>query len=150
VTFNRNAAGTVANSIFIHQKDGIFIEYVEGGESSFSQFTRGDLNIESNIFHDLGSVDTDSILKVSAAPYLDISSQQSQLSGSFTLNFNQISDPGIDVFEPYYSLLPSGNVYDDLAQVPDEWFDVTIYKGAFYTYLWIADWTLLHESGWVP
>ena len=150
VAFNRNAAGIIANSIFIHQKDGIYVEYVEGAESSFAHFEQGGLRIESNIFNELGTIVPDSVLKVSAAPYTDVTLQQSQLSGSFFSHYNQISDPGVFVSDPYYSVLPTGNVYDDLAPVPGEWFDVTTYKGAFYTYLWVADWTLLHESGLVP
>ena len=150
VTFNRNAAGTIANSIFIHQQEGIFIEYVDGSESSYTQFTEGDLAIMNNVFNDLGTALPDSILKVSAASYVDITAQQALLSAAFAGNLNRIADPGVHANDQYYSVLPTGNVFDDLAQVPGTWFDVTTFKGAFYTYLWIADWTLLHESGLVP
>jgi hypothetical protein len=149
-TFNRNAGGMIANSIFIHQNNGIFVEYVEGSDCSYTKFTTGDLNIQSNIFNELGTIDTDSVFKITAAEYLDITEQQNLLSSSFIMKYNQISDPGVHVFDPYYSLLPTGNVYDDLATLPGPWFDETIYKGAFYTYLWIADWTLLHQAGLAP
>jgi hypothetical protein len=149
-TFNRNAGGTVANSIFIHQKDGIFIEYVEGSDCSYTKFTMNDLKVQSNIFNELGTIMTDSVLKVMAPEYVTVTEQQEFLSQSFEVNNNQISDPGIHVFDQYYSLLPTGNVYDNLAPVPGPWFDDSIYKGAFYTYLWISDWTLLHQAGLAP
>jgi len=149
-SFNRNAAGTLANSIFIDQARGVFIEYVDGSESSYSQFLEDKLQIMSNIFNDLGTTNPDSVLKIEAAAWTEVSQQQHALSQSFTMNKNEISDPGVKVFEQYYSLLPTGNVYDNIAPVPGPWFDVTSFKGAFYTYLWISDWTLLHQSGLVP
>ena len=149
-TFDRNAGGIVANSIFINQNLGIFIEFVEGSESSYSQFLEDDLQLVNNIFNDLGTNDPDSVFRVDAATWIDISQQQEVLSKAFIDEGNVISDPGVYAYDQYYTLLPSGNVYDNLAPIPGPWFDETIYKGAFYTYLWISGWTLLYESGLVP
>ncbi len=149
-TFDRNAAGFIANSIFIRQGKGVFLEYVDGSTSSYSQFEEGMLSVHNNIFYDLGTNDPDSILKVDAASWLDVSAQQEILSMAFSMDGNIISDPGIHAYDQYYSVLPSGNVFDDLSPVPSPWFDETTYKGAFYTYLWVYGWTLLNQSGLVP
>jgi hypothetical protein len=150
VAFNRNAGGTIANSIFIHQNEGVSIEYIEGSESSYQQYVNDNLRILSNIFNELGTAIPDSILKVSAAEYLDITDEQAALSTAFSTNLNSICDPGVHAYDQYYAVLPTGNVYDNLAPLPSPWFDDTIYKGAFYTYLWISEWSLLHQSGLVP
>jgi hypothetical protein len=149
-SFGRNAGGILGNSIVIHQHHGIEIEYVDGIESSFQQFLNGKLAFSGNIFHDLEGNDPDSMLTVTAAAGVDIQEQQQVLSAYFTPNGNSVSDPGIDISNGYFDVFPQGNIYDNLAPLPDEWFDETSFKGAFYTYSWVEGWTLLNQAGFVP
>lgn len=147
--FERAAGGIVANSIFLDTHLGIHIEYVEGNVSSYSQFLEGNLEVKNNIFYHVAGNDPDSILRVLAVPGTDISSQQALLNAYFGDASNQISDPGLVISAGYYNLLPKGDVYEPLADPPNEWFDITIFKGAFYTYNWLNGWTLLNEAGYV-
>jgi hypothetical protein len=149
-SFGRNAGGFIANSIFINQRHGIEIEYVEGGESSFSRFKSGELAFRSNIFHNLESNNADSILLVTAAPGVATGVQQAELIEYFAAEGNRVDDPLIAISNGYFDIFPKGNVYEGLAPLPDNWFSLTSFKGAFYTYSWVEGWTLLNQAGFVP
>ncbi len=148
-TFGRNAGGIIANSIFANQAHGIFIEYVQGSESSFEQFLDGQLQLKSNIFFHSASDNPDSIFRVQSAPGVDISQEQDTLTAYFSQALNTFGDPGFVINPEHYNVIPQGDVYGDHAQLPLDWFDPTIYKGAFYTYDWLSGWTLLSGSGMV-
>lgn len=149
-TFGRNAGSLLGNSIFIHQRHGAEIEYIDGTLSSYYQYSIGNLAFKSDMFYDIEGNDPDSILNVVSPDGSDISSQQQEMTEYFSLAGNTIQDPGISVVDGIFDVLPKGNVYDGLAPVPDSWFDETTYKGAFYTYSWVEGWTLLSSSGFVP
>jgi hypothetical protein len=150
MSYGRNAGGIAGNSIFIHQRHGAEIEFVEGSESSYTQFASGDLGFYGNIFHDLEGNLSDSIFQVIAAPGVDLSEQQSMFSAHFYNGGNEVMDPQISISNGFFDIFPKGNVYENLAPLPDDWFDVTSFKGAFYTYSWVEGWTLLQEAGFVP
>jgi hypothetical protein len=148
--FGRNAAGQLCNSIFMHQRHGIEIEYIEGSASSFQQFLSGNLSLLSNIFFDLEANIADSILRVTSFTGVDVTQQQTAVMEYFHTAKNSVSDPGISITTGYFDILPKGNVYEELATIPDSWFDETSFKGAFYTYSWVEGWTLLNQAGFVP
>jgi hypothetical protein len=148
--FGRNAGGIIGNSILLHQRHGVEIEFVEGAESSYLQFQNNNLEFLSNIFFDTEANQSDSMLRVTAAPGIDISQQQSNLIRYFSMASNEITDPGIEITNGFFDLFPEGDVYNNLAPLPDNWFDLTSYKGAYYTYSWAEGWTLLNQEGYIP
>jgi hypothetical protein len=148
--FGRNAGGLAGNSIFIHQHHGIEIEYLPDSESSFQQLLNGRLAFRSNIFFDMEGNIPDSMLCVTAPEGIDTGEQQQELISHFSTENNTVSDPGINISGNYFDVFPKGNVYDNLAPLPDPWFDQTTFKGAFYTYSWVEGWTLLNQAGFVP
>jgi hypothetical protein len=150
LVFGRNAAGQLCNSIFLHQRHGIEIEYIEGSASSYQHFLNGKLGLLSNIFFDLEANITDSIFRVISLPGTDVSLQQTAIMAYFETGQNTVTDPGISITTGYFDILPKGNVYDGLEVIPDSWFDETSFKGAFYTYSWVEGWTLLNQAGYVP
>jgi len=149
-TFGRNAGGLCGNSIFIHQHHGIEIEYIAGSESSYLQFQNENLSFKGNIFHDLEGNNPDSMLTVTASSGIDIQEQQQAMNAYFIQEGNTVTDPVINISNGYFDVFPKGDVYDNLAPLPDDWFDATSFKGAFYTYSWVEGWTLLNQAGFVP
>lgn len=148
--FGRNGGGVTANSIFINQRHGFEIEYLESFQSSYQQFLDGNIAFAGNIFYDIEGNVPDSILRVVSSPGVNVNAQQETLISHFYAGYNQLSDPGIQISGDYFDILPKGNVYDQLAPLPDNWFDLTVFKGAFYTYSWIEGWTMLNQAGYVP
>ncbi len=150
VSFGRNGGGVFGNSIFLQQRHGAEIEFIEGTESSYSQFAGGNLEFLGNIFYNVEGNNADSLLQVVSLPGVATTEQQAALNGHFYSGLNVVSDPGINLSGGYFDIFPKGNVYDNLAPLPGEWFDETTFKGAFYTYSWVEGWTLLQSEGFVP
>ena len=148
-TFNRNAGGRLANSIFINQARGISIEYVEGSSSSYGLFETGFLEIESCMFNSIADNTVPGIFTVHANPGVEVADKNQAFQDYITQALNTIEDPGIYVNGYQVNPLPKGNVYDNLASESDSWFETTTYKGAFYTYNWLAGWTLLDQEGFI-
>jgi len=148
--FGRNGGGIIGNSIFINQRHGFEIEYIQGFESSYQQFVNGNLAFGGNIFYDVEGNIPDSLLTVVSTPGVDVQAQQEALISHFYSGNNQLSDPEIRITGNFFDIFPKGNVYDQLAPLPDNWFDLTVFKGAFYTYSWVEGWTLLNQAGYVP
>jgi hypothetical protein len=145
--FERNSGGHVINSVFVRLPRGVFIEYVEGAECSFKQFDRNNLTLHNNIFFGVENEQPDSIFSVYAAPGTPLGDKQDILSLYFTNADNLIEDPGFVIAADYYNLFPSPAVLYQVAPAPDDWFEQTVYKGAFYTYDWMAGWSLLSMEG---
>jgi len=148
-TYSFNAGGILANSIMINQGKGIFVEYVENSDDSYKQFENGNLQIRNNMFYDVANNVADSIFNISAAEGVDISGQTAAIRAYFSAAGNEVSDPGIDVTTESVNPIPKGDVYGNLAQYTDPWFEEVGFKGAFYTYNWLSGWTLLSESGFI-
>ena len=60
-----------------------------------------------------------------------------------------VSNPGIEITDETFYILPTGNITDNLAPVPDSWFKNVDYKGAFLYDNWARNWTLVYQSGWI-
>jgi len=147
--FSRNAGGTIANSILVNQKSGILIEYKDGVESSYNHFINKRLQISSNLFFDVMENDTNHIFSVYAENGMDISEQNTEFKKHFSLANNIVKDPGIQYSGDQYRLVPLDIIFTTLAPYPSEWFDPVNFKGAFGTYNWATDWTLLSKSGFL-
>ena len=146
---NNNGGGIFANNVFLNQMSGFSIEYVEDGIDSYRQFEIGNLQIESNIFHNVAQDEKMKIFNVYAAEGVDVSSQNDVLKNYFDEGLNEVADPGIELNQDFLYPIPGGNVFDNLADYPDPWFEPVSYKGAFYTYNWASGWTLLSQSGYL-
>jgi hypothetical protein len=149
IAFSLNGGGVFANSILINQGKGVFIEYVENSDDSYKQFERGNLELKNNIFFNVENNVPDDIFNILAAEGVDISEESEQIKAYFFSAGNEVSDPGIMVSGDAVNPIPTGNVYDNLAEYNDPWFEAVGFKGAFYTYNWLSGWTLLSECGYI-
>ncbi|MDT8393205.1 MAG: hypothetical protein RQ761_05145 [Bacteroidales bacterium] len=145
--FSLNGAGTVANSVMVLQDRGCLVEYVEGSLDSYWQFGNENLQIANNVFYNIGNQSVDDIFGVYAAGGVDVGQQNDVFRAYFAAAENMIADPGVTRINDKYKLIPDANVFDELAAYPDPWFENVNYKGAFYTYQWMAGWTDLYETG---
>jgi len=149
-TFSLNAGGFIANSIMIHQCGGVYIEYIENSDDSYKQFERGNLELKNNIYFDVESNVASDIFNIMAAEGVDVTEESVIIKAYFEEAGNEVSDPEIMVSASAVDPIPKGNVYDNLAEYVDPWFEEVGFKGAFYTYNWLSGWTLLSESGFIP
>lgn len=149
IKLGRNAGGRFANSIFVNQNQGIYIQYKENYNDCFYQFEIGNLEVKNNIFWDVAENTSLNIFKVSAESGVDVSNQNILFENYFAEASNDVSDPGIEINVASINVLPSGNISDDLATFPDSWFYEVDFKGAFLYDNWTRNWTLIHQSGWI-
>ncbi|MCK4663759.1 MAG: hypothetical protein KAT68_12885 [Bacteroidales bacterium] len=147
--FKENAAGKYANSIFINQGKGIEIEYKENRKNSYDQFEDGNLEFRNNIFYQIGNDSINEIFKVFGDDGVDVS-QQNTIFRNYALSANNlITDPGIEITDNTYLIIPSNNSLGNLCEYPDPWFVQVDYKGAFGNYNWANGWSLLSQSGFI-
>ena len=146
--FSRNAGGCIANSIILNQFSGVYIQYKENYNDSYHQFEAGNLEIKNNIFWDVAENISANIFNVYAEPGVNTEVQNETFKEYFNQADNVVSDPGIEITATSYQVIPTGNVYDNLAQYPD-WFQNVNYKGAFGSNNWAKEWTLLGQEGFI-
>lgn len=149
MTFSDDAGGKYYNSIFVSQLQGVEIEYTDGYNDSYNQFENENLVFENNIFFNIENNNSSLILSAFSEAGGDLSDQQLVLKNYFTLTGNTVSDPGLVISETDFDIVPSKDVETDLADYPDEWFDIVTYKGAIDPsgYNWLDGWSLLSKSG---
>lgn len=147
VKFGQNAGGRFVNSIFLNQYGGVSIQYKENSSNCYTQFLNGNLEIKNNIFWDIADNVAEDIFTVYAESGINITQQNQVFKTYFSDAMNVVSDPGIPVTADSFWPIPSGNVSENLAPVPDSWFTEVSYKGAFGTVNWTNGWTLLSQSG---
>lgn len=148
--YSMNSAGTIANSVMVLQDKGVLVEYVEGSHDSYKQFENGNLMVKNNIFFNVGNQSPEGIFRVFSSEGTGAEQQNEVFQAYFLQALNRVADPGISRDNDKYYLLPDDNVFDSLAPYPDAWFEPVTYKGAFYTYSWIAGWSLFYEAGYAP
>ena len=147
--FNQFGGGHLGNSIILNQQNGIFIQYKENYSSSYDQFENGHLTLKNNIFFDVADNIAGDIFKVYAGGGAQVGDQNQVISEYFSVAGNTVSDPGISISEMHVGILPTGNISDDLAALPDSWFTTVSFKGAFLYDNWARNWSLLDQSGWI-
>lgn len=147
ISFFDNAGGKFANSIFLKQGKGVEMEFNPKRDDSYYQFTQGNLEIKNNIFFQIADDSPQGIFRITAESGVDITEEQNTFQAYFTGAENIVSDPGIAVDDMEFSPLPEGNVYDNLAEYPDAWFETVNYKGAFGSYNWASGWSYLSQLG---
>jgi len=149
MSFDFNAGGEFANSIFINQGNGIELEYTPNRMNSFTQFEKANLKIKNNVFFNINNDTPEGIFKVVAESGIDVSEQNAVFQEYFSTAKNIIFDPGIKYEDGSYNIIPFGDVFTNLAPYPSAWFDNVNYKGAFGNYNWADGWTLLSQSGYI-
>ncbi|MDZ7744091.1 MAG: hypothetical protein U5Q03_20750 [Bacteroidota bacterium] len=147
ISFFDNAGGRFANSIFLKQGKGVEMEYNPNRDDSYRQYMEGRLEVKNNIFFLVADDTPQGIFTIAAEPGVDITEEQEQFQAYFTGAGNTVSDPGISMDDMEFSPIPKGNVYENLAEYPDPWFDPVNYKGAFGAYNWASGWSYLSQLG---
>jgi hypothetical protein len=149
MNFNHNACGTFANSVYVNQNAGVSIQFRQNSSDCYYQFEQGNLQLLNNVFYDVSGNDAWSIFYVYTEDGVDISQQNENFKNYFELASNIVADPGLTYEDGIYQLLPSDNVFDDLAGNPDIWYQEVYFKGAFGSVNWAKDWTLLFQEGFI-
>jgi hypothetical protein len=147
--FSFNGAGTIANSIMVFQDMGCFVEFVEGSPDSYWQFEKNNLQILNNVFWGFPDLTPAGIFSVYSNAGADVTQQNAVFRGSFLPAGNITADPGLEMQNGKYGVIPDGNVFDNFAPYPSAWFEDVDFKGAFYTYDWTAGWTLFYQAGFM-
>lgn len=147
--FSDDAGGKYYNSIFTNQRAGIEIEYIDGINDSYTQFTNENLVFKNNIFYQIENNSSSLILSAFNDAGDPLNTQQTSLQDYFLTAQNEVINPGITITETDYDVIPTGDVEGNLATYPDEWYDAVTYKGAFDPTAsnWLEGWSLLSESG---
>ena len=147
LSFTRNAGGMFANCIFANQASGILVEYKEGLDDSYRQLETGNLQVNNNLFQDVGGADSSGIIRIITDEISDMSARNGFLRSWFISSGNMTGSYGIGSVDGGYRVMANSPLPGDLATYPDEWFDDVGYKGAFGTYDWTTGWSLVSASG---
>lgn len=150
ISFWDNAGGTIANSIFVNQTKGIDMEYSASRHSSFNQWEIGNLKFENNLLFNVNENNQQGFFHLIALNDETIENQTELLDGYFKTTNNQFIDPGFVINEDNYSLITdSTSIFQNLAPLPqnNNFLEEVNYKGAFGTYNWLGDWSLLNQQG---
>jgi len=148
--FDNSSAGTIANSLFLHQKHGIYIEYSGDNLDSYQQFIDGHIKIMNNVFYMVGNNSARQILGVYSKIVSDVTEQDSIVNAAFEDGNNLLEDPLI-LYNPQHidamNLLPSNSELGEIYNLSNRWFEDTDFKGAFGPDNWLKDWSILHNRG---
>ena len=76
---------------------------------------------------------------------VDVTDYEDELNNYFSTANNFFVDPGIEITDEIYQIIPLNNYNDNLSHYPDPWFDQVDYRGAFGYYNWLKGWSLFGE-----
>lgn len=141
ISFDRNAGGIFANSIFVNNNLGIKLETTEMVHDSFNQWQTGKIGMFNNVFYDVASSTPETIMELSGF-YNDI--QRQRWISHFEEGKNEIFDPKINYNQGIY--LPEEEIEGNMAVVSTTWLQIVDFKGAFGESNWIEGWTLLSKQ----
>lgn len=141
VSFEKNAGGTIANSVFVNKDKGISIEVTDQQHDSYNQWKNGKLSIKTNLFYDVASSTPESIFKLSG---LYSPEMANEWAAAFNTSKNEIGDPKINSASGDF--VPEEKIKGALLDYPLPWFQVVDFKGAFGEDNWIEGWTLLSQQ----
>lgn len=144
ITFQTNAGGNYANSIFYNQQKGIDIELLVD-ECSYTQFEIGELTFKNNIFY---YIDEPLMLVTTGegVTEADQTAANNSLAQYFINAENKVADPGFNINGNTFNVIPSNDVSQNLVATPNNWFENVTYKGAIDpTNNWTAGWSLFSK-----
>jgi hypothetical protein len=126
------------------------MEYSASRHSSFNQWEIGNLKFENNLLFNVNKNNQQGFFHLIALNDEPIENQTELLDGYFKTTNNQFIDPGFVINEDNYSLITdSTSIFQNLAPLPqnNNFLEEVNYKGAFGTYNWLGDWSLLNQEG---
>ncbi len=148
--FDNSSAGTIFNSLFLHQKQGIYIEYSGDQLDSYQQFLDGHIRILNNVFYMVGNNSALQILGVYSNNITDITEQDATVDPHLENAGNLLDDPQIN-YNPQFitemNLFPEINNLGELHISDNSWFEQVSFKGAFGENNWLKGWSLLDRRG---
>lgn len=144
--FDNSSAGTISNSLFLHQKQGIQIEYSGDQLDSYQQFLDGHIRILNNVFYMVGNNSALQILGVYSNNITDVTEQDATVDPHLENAGNLLVNPQIN-YNPQtiseMNLFPENNSLGDLHISGNPWFKQVSFKGAFGTTNWLNNWSFL-------
>ncbi len=154
LTLREFFAGQYHNSVFAEQEKTIRVEYVEdfsagANGGAFTQWQRGNLKIENNIFQNVGDGTPAGIFTVYSpvddmdVPIYDVPTDSSAaFAAYFTTAGNTVNNSlGVSKSDPVPDSIPvKGAVFEGLGS----WFAPVLYKGAFNPCVMDGNW----GGGW--
>lgn len=151
ISFNDNAGGIIANSVFINQKKGIEIEYSSVRDNSFTQWQNGNLQIKNNIFYNINGNQSSNFFLIYPLNNENVNNEQLLIDSYFENAENRFADPEFEQFESSIMLISdNAELFTNFAPLPDNnFFETANYIGAFDNYNWIGEWTLTYTLGLV-
>ncbi|MBN1339166.1 MAG: hypothetical protein JXA03_07575 [Bacteroidales bacterium] len=146
IELSRNAGGVFINSVFTGQNQGVFVEYNENPDNSYTRFTAGELRLQANLFFDVAGNLEQNIFNVYSLQGMNLSQQNAEIRAYFSAAGNFIGDPGLNAGDLFYEVIPKNNIHENLSSLPDPWFTVVPFRGAFGSFNWAEGWTLLSRE----
>jgi hypothetical protein len=149
-SFDNSSAGIISNSLFLHQKQGIFIEYSGDQLDSYQQFLDGKIKILNNAFYMTGNNSALNILSVYSLNFEDVTEQDELVSQHFEAGNNLLENPQID-YNPQeisrMNLIPENLTPGELYVTTNPWFQNANFKGALGQINWLKRWSFLDLEG---
>lgn len=138
--FEKNAGGTLANSVFLNKPNGVSVEVTDHQHDSFYQWENGKLKVANNVFHMVANSEPASVFKLAGI----YSGEMHKLWVDYFVSAkNEISDPAINFESGVF--VPEKKIKGDVFGYPSSWFQIVDFKGAFGEDNWIDGWTLISE-----
>ncbi len=148
--FDNSSAGTISNSLFLHQKQGIYIEYSGDQLDSYQQFLDGHIRILNNVFYMVGNNSALQILGVYSNNITDVTEQDAIVDPHLANAGNLLDNPQIN-YNPQtiseMNLFPEKSNLGELHISDNPWFEPVSFKGAFEANNWLNNWSLLDQEG---
>ncbi len=136
--FERFAGGTITNSVFVNNQNGVWLDTQNGENDTYSQWQSGKLKIENNLFHQVPIPLSNPVFQLTG---IYTPQMEEAWAGYFEAGNNERGDPAIDPASGQF--IPAQKITGHLHEYPDEWFQEVDFKGAFGEDNWVDGWTLL-------
>jgi hypothetical protein len=146
MTFDGSGGASMYNSVFINQRDGIYIKNSGESSSSFSRFKSGQFEIRGNAFFNVAN-NVDSLIFRSSGNAIDVS-DQIFLRNYFTEKGNIFANPDFDMDDRQLNPIPRQPI-NSAVPLNDPWFETTTFLGAFGTENWAQGWTAISKYGYL-
>ncbi len=145
-SFQNEGGAAILNSVFLNQENGVGLEFVAGGSSSYNHWKDGYTRFENNSFYDIANNTPAGIFLLRGEGFTE--AQKLEWQQYFNDAGNKVSNPGILITEEGINPLPE---YPDLEvnTISDTWFLEVNFRGAFYNDNWLRNWSYLDQSGFI-
>lgn len=160
LTFRANGGGQIHNSVILDFTRGVDFQYSTAATHSYDRLVKNDLKLKNNIFWNVASNNPANVFTVSATgrTQAEVAAATAFVQKYFADSANAIQNPKIvslsrnlnGGLDPRFADV---SVYNNLSVSKDPFITKTSYKGAFgpgANGLWIKNWTLLDEEGYLP